>query len=86
MSAVRCGVRSGAYPHEIGSRASATLFRVGPTPTDGLGGGAWPVSPVLRGSGSVLVRTLIYLMTSSDRRRKSVGELLEHESRTIPVL
>jgi hypothetical protein len=85
MSAVRCGVRSGAYPHEIGSRASATLFRVGPTPTDGLGGhGLCP--RFSRGSGSVLVRTLIYLMTSSDRRRKSVGELLEHESRTIPVL
>ena len=38
------------------------------------------------GSGSVLVPTLIYLKTSSDQRRKSVGALLEHESRTIPVL
>jgi hypothetical protein len=38
------------------------------------------------GSGSVLVRTLIYLKTSSDQRRKSVVALLEHESRTIPVL
>ena len=35
MSAVRSGVKRGAYQHLIGSRASATLFRVGPTPTDG---------------------------------------------------
>jgi hypothetical protein len=35
MFAVRSGVKRGAYQHLIGSRASATLFRVGPTPTDG---------------------------------------------------
>jgi hypothetical protein len=38
------------------------------------------------GSGSVLVRTLIYRKTSSEQHRKSVGALLEHESRTTPVL
>ena len=35
MPVVRSGVRSGAYQHQIGSRASATLFHVGPTPPDG---------------------------------------------------
>ena len=35
MSAVRSGVKSGAYQHQTGSRASATLFYVGPTPPDG---------------------------------------------------
>jgi hypothetical protein len=83
MTAVRSGVKREAYQHLIGSRASATLFRVGPTPT---GGWACHGPGFREGSGSVLVRTLIYLKTSSDQHRKSVGALLENESRTIPVL
>jgi hypothetical protein len=50
-------------------------------------GASWSVSPGFReSSGSVLVRTLIYLKTSSDQRRKFVRALLENESQTIPVL
>ena len=68
-------MKRGAYQHLIGSRASATLFRVGAN-TDRRLGVSWSVSP----------GTLIYVKTSSDQRRKFVGALLEHESRTIPVL
>src|ERR1700739_3479886 len=42
MSAVRSGVKRGAYQHLIGSRASATLFRVG-TNTDRRLGVSWCV-------------------------------------------
>ena len=43
------------------------------------------VTDFREGSGAVVVRTLIYVKTSNDQRRNSVGALLEHESRTIPV-
>jgi hypothetical protein len=81
---VRCQVRGeeGAYQRQIGSRARATLFRVGPAPPDG-----WAcqgLSGSREGSGAVVVRTLIYLKPSSDQRWKSVGALLEHESRLAP--
>ena len=45
MSAVRSGVKRGAYQHLIGSRASETLFRVG-TNADRRLGVSWSVSPV----------------------------------------
>ena len=34
MTAVRSGVKREAYQHLVGSSASVTLFRIGPTPTD----------------------------------------------------
>jgi hypothetical protein len=72
MPVVRSGVRSGAYQHQIGSRASATVSTLDQhRPTAGRVLAC--VTDFREGSGAVVVRTLIYVKTSSDRRRKSVG-------------
>jgi len=39
-----------------------------------------------KGSGPVNLPTLIYLKASGDQYPKFIGAVLEHESRTIPVL
>ena len=72
MSAVRSGVKREAYEHLIGltqARPCSALGQHQPT-----AGRVMVCVPGFgEGSGSVLVWTLIYVKTSSDQRRKSVG-------------
>ena len=93
MFAVESGVRSGAVAardrfsrkHDLVPRWTNAARRLGVS---------WPVSLVYEKvparSPYSLCQTsseaLIYVKTSSDQRRKSVGALVELESRTIPVL
>ena len=85
MSAVRSGVKRGAYqaPDRFSRKGDLVPRWDQHRPTAGRVMAC--VTDFREGSGAV-VRTLIYVKTSSDQRRKSIGALLEHESRTIPVL
>ena len=73
MTAVRSGVKREAYQHLIGSRARDLVPRWRQHQPTTAGRVMVCVAGFRESSGSVVVWTLIYVKSSSDRRRKYVG-------------